>query len=55
MEADKVAFLTQERHIMLLLDEINQRAVVDQPEHNFDLLKVVDSLSNTTRGQLHVK
>ena len=40
---------------MLLLDEINQQACIDRPDITFDLLKIVDSVANTTRGQLNVK
>lgn len=54
-ETDRSNLISQERFIMLLIDEINRSARLDTPENVFDLLKVVDSLANTTRGQLHVK
>ena len=40
---------------MLLLDEMNQYASKDSTDSVFDLLRVVDNLSNTTRGQMQVK
>jgi len=35
---------------MLLIDEINRESHPEQSENVFDLLKVVDNLSNTTKG-----
>lgn len=49
-ETDRSNLISQERFIMLLIDEMNRSARLDTPENVFDLLKVVDSLANTTRG-----
>ena len=40
---------------MLLLDELNQYAGQDSSDQVFDLLKVTDSLFNTTKGQMSIK
>lgn len=40
---------------MLLLDEMNQYASRDASDQVFDLLRVTDNLTNTTRGLLQVK
>lgn len=40
---------------MLLLDEMNQYASKDASDQVFDLLRITDKLTNTTRGQMQVK
>jgi hypothetical protein len=54
-DPERINLISQERHIMLLIDEISRFANIDASENVFDLLKVVDSLTNTTRGQIQIK
>jgi len=54
-ETELSGLLGQERHILLLLDEINQRKKLDEPIGNFDLIAIADRLAASARNSLHVK
>lgn len=54
-ETELSGLLGQERHILMLLDEINQRTKLDESIGNFDLIAIADRLAASARNSLHVK